>query len=75
MIHILCNIPQNVDQLVQNIPAGELNQKRYMQNLCSFASWNVLRVEAWALLLSAKGLLTDHSGSCIVLWKQEQIQD
>lgn len=68
-------IPQNVDQLVQNTLAGELNQKRYMQNLCSFASWNVLRVEVWALLLSAKGPLSDHSGSYIVLCKQEQMHD
>lgn len=71
MIHI----PQNVYQLVQNILAGEWNQKMYMWNLCSFASWNVLQVDASALLLSAKGLPTDHSGSYIVLWKQEQIQD
>ena len=42
-----------------------------MQSLCSFASWSVLQVEAWALLLSAKGLPIDHSGSYIVLWKKK----
>lgn len=75
VVHMLCNIPQNADQLVQSILAEELNQKRYMQSLCNFAFWNVLPVEVLIPLLLAKGLLIDHSGSCIVLWKEEQIQD